>query len=140
VIRVYHCTCQYTILERGVDFSPDKRSFVTTHVLATNVHETSLQLRLCIRESRDPRHRIVCVQRRGADAWHDEVLRVARCTRRIVAATRKTSLQSSDLAALLQEFAFHSLMIFHVFSLFFHVALFHGALTHDSFTHVHTTS
>jgi len=59
--RDYHRTCQY-ILERGVDFSPDKKSFVATHVLATrvlatNVHETSLQLRLCTRESRDPRHR-----------------------------------------------------------------------------------
>ena len=66
VNRVYHRTCQYTILERGVDFSLDKRSFVATHVLATrvlatNVHETSLQLRLCTRESRDPRHRELSV-------------------------------------------------------------------------------
>jgi len=65
MIRVYHRTYQYT-LERGVDFLPDKRSFVATRVLitrvlATNVHETSLQLRLCTRESRDPRHRELSV-------------------------------------------------------------------------------
>ena len=83
------------------------RQEIVAHVLATNVHETSLQLRLC---TRDP-PRIVCVQRRGADAWHDKVLRAARCTR--------CSHQSSDLAALLQQFAFHLLMIFHIFSQFF---------------------
>ena len=32
------------------------RIFVT-HVLTTNVYETSFQLRFCIHESRDPRHR-----------------------------------------------------------------------------------
>ncbi|EGI65245.1 hypothetical protein G5I_06300 [Acromyrmex echinatior] len=31
---------------------------------------------------------IVCVQRRDADAWDDKVLQAARCTRRIIAATR----------------------------------------------------
>jgi len=71
VIRVYHHIYQYT-LEHGIDLSPDKKSFVAIRVLATNVHETSLQLRLCTHESRDPRHRgLVCVQQRGADAWHD---------------------------------------------------------------------
>ena len=49
VIKVYHCTCQYTVFKRGVDFSLDERSFVATRVFATripaiNVHGTSLQL------------------------------------------------------------------------------------------------
>jgi len=60
---------------------------------------------------------IVCVQRRGADAWHEKVLRVAQCTYRIhLLQPCETLHQSSDLAALLQQFAFHSL--FHVFSVF----------------------
>jgi len=61
-IREFITAPQYTTLERNVDLSPDKRSFVATRVLATrvlitNVHETSLQLGLCTRELRDPRHR-----------------------------------------------------------------------------------
>jgi len=96
VIRVYHLsyTCQYMTVERDVDLLPDKRPFVATRVLATNVHETLLQLRLCIHESRDRGSSpswIVCVQRRGADAWHDTVLRVVRYTRRIVASTRNST-------------------------------------------------
>ena len=138
MIRVYHRTCQYTILERGVDFSPDKRLFVATHVLANNVHETLLQLRLYTRESRGPRHR-------GLSVSNGEV-RTLGTTKffelldALVASLqpRKTLHQSSDLAALLQQFAFHSLMIFHVFSQFLdHVALFHGTLARDSFTLQH---
>ena len=117
-LSVYHLTYQYTILERGVDFSPDKKSFVAIHVLATNVHETSLQLRLYTRESRDPRHR-------GLSVSNGEV-RTLGTTKffelldALVASLqpRETLHQSSDLAALLQQFAFHSLMIF-VFSQLF---------------------
>jgi len=75
--------------------------------------------RLCTRESRDPRHR-------GLSVSNGEV-RTLGTTKffelpdALIASLqlRETLHQSSDLAALLQEFAFHSLMIFHVFSLFF---------------------
>jgi len=97
----------------------DRSLLLTICVLATNVHETSLQLRLCIRKSCDPRHR-------GLSVSNDEV-RALGTTKffelldALVASLQpcETFHQSSDLAALLQQFAFHLLMIFHVSSQFF---------------------
>jgi len=127
VIRVYHRICQYTILERGVDLSPDKKYFVatrilTTRVLATNVHETSLQLRLCIRESfasRDPRHRGLSMS--NSEARTLSTTKFFESLNALVTSLqpRETFHQSNDLAALLQQFTFRSLMIFHVFFIVF---------------------
>ncbi|KYQ60723.1 hypothetical protein ALC60_00218, partial [Trachymyrmex zeteki] len=134
---VDHRTGQNTTLERGVDLSPDERSVVAARVFATNVHETSLQLRLCTRESRDPRHH-------GLSVLNDEA-RTLGTTKffeplyALVASLqpRETFLQISDLAALLQQFAFHSLVVFHVFfSVLDHVTLFHRALARESFIRV----
>jgi len=110
---------------------------LATRVLATIVHETSLQLRLCTRESRDPRHRGLSVS--NGEARTLGTTKFFELLDAFVASLqpRETLHQSSDLAALLQQFAFHSLMIFHVFSQFLDlVALFHGALARDSFTHI----
>jgi len=61
------------------------------------------------------------------------------CSMHSLQLPREMFYQSSDLAALLQQFVFHSLMIFHIFSQSLdHVALFHGALARDSFTHIAT--
>jgi len=107
VIRVYYRTCQYTTLERGVDLSPDKRSFVATHVLTTrvlviNVYETSFQLRLCTRESRDSRHRGLSVP--NGEARTLGTIKFFELLDALVALLqpRETLYQSSDLAALLQ--------------------------------------
>ena len=97
----------------------------------------SLQLRLCTRESRDPRHHGLSVSNGEA-----RTLGMTKFFELLVASLqpRETLHQSSDLVALLQQFAFHSLMIFYIFSQFLdHVALFHGALARDSFTHVATS-
>ena len=89
---------------KRVDLSPDKSCHSRTRHSSTRTNvQTSFHLRRVARFS----PRILCVQRRGADAWHDKVLRAARCTHRIVS-PRETFHQSSDLAALLQQFAFHS--------------------------------
>jgi len=110
----------------------------STRVLATIVHETSLQLRLCTRESRDSRHRGLSVS--NGEARTLGTTKFFELLDAFVASLqpRETLHQSSDLAALLQQFAFHSIMIFHVFSQFLdHVALFHGTLARDSFTLQH---
>jgi len=123
VITVYHCTCQYMTLERDVDLSPDR-----SLLLAYSPPMSSLQ-RLCTRESRDPRHHGLSVSNGKARTLG--MTKFFELLNALVASLqrRKTLHQSSDLATLLQQFAFHSLMIFHVFSQFLdHVALFHGAL------------
>jgi len=58
MIRVYHLSIYDSCQMRDLPFIT--RVF-TTRVLVTNIHETSLQLRLCTRESRDPRHRRLSV-------------------------------------------------------------------------------
>jgi len=88
MIRVYHRTCQYTTLERDVDLSPDKSSFVATRVLATrvlatNVQETSL---LCTRESRDSCHRGLSVPNGEARTF----AKFFKLLDALVAATRNT--------------------------------------------------
>ncbi|KYQ50744.1 hypothetical protein ALC60_10163, partial [Trachymyrmex zeteki] len=56
VVHVDHRIGQNTTLKRGVELSPDEGSVVAARVLAANVHETSLQLCLCTRKSRDSHH------------------------------------------------------------------------------------
>ena len=52
IIHIDHSACQYmAFVKCGFDLSPYERSFVATHVPATN--ETS---QFCTRESRNPRH------------------------------------------------------------------------------------
>jgi len=98
VIRIiYHSACQYTAFKRGVDLSPDERSFVATRILVTrvpasNLYEMSLQLCLFTCESRDPRHGLSVSNgvMRTLGTTKFEHSNAVRCIRRIVAATRNT--------------------------------------------------
>ena len=88
------------------------QTIVTTRVSA-NVHKMSLQCNFAPAQSSPTR--IVCVQ------WRDNILSTTKFFEPLDALVaslqpRETLHQSSDLAALFQQFAFHSLMIFHVFS------------------------
>jgi len=100
----------------------------TRHQCARNVVPIAT---LHPRVARSSPPRIVCVQRRGANAWHDKVLQAAQCTRHIVAAPR---IHQSNLTALLQQF--RSLIIFHVFFTVFRFSMF---FSHSSTEHLHVT-
>ncbi|KYN18139.1 hypothetical protein ALC57_09555, partial [Trachymyrmex cornetzi] len=121
VIKVYHRARHYTALERGVDLSSDERLLVatrvpsTTRVATTNVHEPSLQLRFCTRESRDPRYHGLSMS--NGEARTLGTIKFFEPLDALVASLqpREALHQSSDLAALLQQFAFYSLVVFHVF-------------------------
>jgi len=104
--------------------------YSATRMLAINVYET-LQLCLCIRESRDLRHhRLFVFQRRLAR--QSSLSRSMHLSHRFSYAILH---QSSDLAALFQQFAFHSLVIFHVF---LSQSLQHSYTEHLHMKHSHT--
>ncbi|KYN09448.1 hypothetical protein ALC57_18437, partial [Trachymyrmex cornetzi] len=116
VIKIYDSTRHYTAFKRGVDLLPNKRFFVATRVLVTrvlttNVYETSLQLRFCTRESRNPRHHGLSMSN-----GETRTLGTTKFFEPLVASLQpcETLNQSSDLTALLQQFAFHSFVEFHV--------------------------
>ena len=88
----------------------------TRHSLTRHQCETSLQLQLCIRESRDPRYRGLSVSNGEA-----RLLGTIKFFELLDASLQLREIfdQNSDLAALFQQFAFHLLVVFHVFFLFF---------------------
>ncbi|KYN37403.1 hypothetical protein ALC56_08234, partial [Trachymyrmex septentrionalis] len=107
VIDVDHSTRRYTAFKRGIDLSPDERSFVATRVpLPTCTKRRSNCVFLGTTKLFEPLDALVASLQ-----------------------PRETFRQSSDLTALLQQFAFHSLVIFHVF--FFR--------SHSSTEHLHVT-
>jgi len=131
VIRVYHRT--YTRLSNAASIfrqTRDRSLSLTYSPMCTKRPIATLQLM-----SRDPRHRGLSVSNGEVQTL---VLQAAQCTRRIHASLQPREIlhQSSDLAALLQQFVFiSSLMIFYVFSQSLdHIALFHEVL--NTFTHV----
>jgi len=124
IIRVNHDTSQNMILECGVDFSLDKRLFVATRVLSTKVHNLIATLHL-----RSSPPRIVYVQQRGADAWHNILeLLIASATRNTPSEQRPDRIASGVHVP-------RSLLVFHVFFTVFK-SLLDGTLARDSFTYV----
>ena len=98
---------------RDINLSRDERSFVATHVLATNVYAPIVFL-----HPRDSCYHGLFVS--NDEAWmlgttkFFELLDAL-----VVSCTYAKHHQSSDLAALLQQFAFYSLVVFQVFFSFF---------------------
>ena len=112
------------------------RSFVATHVLAicvlatrvlaTNVRTVAPIATLHPRIARSSLPRIVCAQQRSMNAWHNKVLRAARCIRRIVAATQ--NIPPELIWSHCFKFAFYSLVFHRLFTVF---------RSHSSTEHLH---
>ena len=111
MIKIYHSTCQYMAFKHGIDLSPDGRSFVATRIFA-NMYKTSLQLQLCTRAILAPPW-IVWVQGKALTLGTTKFFEPLNA---LVASLQppETLHQSNDLTALLQQFAFYSL-VFHFF-------------------------